>query len=91
MASREPTFGAIKEAHKRSIRHRKEIESSRHCGCFYCLAIFEPNAILEWVDEHDVTARCPVCGIDSVIGDASGVPVDDPVFLRAMKEHWFES
>jgi hypothetical protein len=54
--------------------------------------VFEPRAIVKWIDdEDDVTAKCPECGIDSVIGDASGFPADDPVFLRAMKRRWFES
>jgi hypothetical protein len=90
VGSRKPTLGVLKEAHKHSIRHREEIAASERCGCFYCLAIFEPAAITDWVDEHDVTALCPKCGIDSVIGTASGFPIADFEFLTAMKEHWFE-
>ena len=44
------------------------------CGYFYCLAIYVPSEITEWVDE-DQTAMCAKCGIDSVIGAASGYPV----------------
>ncbi|MFE0233479.1 cytoplasmic protein [Brucella anthropi] len=77
----------IIEAHKRSIHHRPEIEASGKCGCFYCLEIFEPGAITEWVDDDD-TALCPHCGIDSVIGDASGYPIDG-AFLTRMHGHWF--
>jgi len=77
----------IIEAHKRSIHHRPEIEASAKCGCFYCLEIFEPSAIREWVDDYD-TALCPHCSIDSVIGDASGYPIDVG-FLKQMQDHWF--
>lgn len=75
-------------AHQHSIRHRQEIESSERCGCFYCLAEFEPDAITDWVDEGGVTALCPKCGIDSVIGSASGFPITGDL-LKRMNAHWF--
>jgi hypothetical protein len=31
---------------------------------------------------------CPKCGIDSVIGNRSGYPIDK-AFLEAMRSHWF--
>lgn len=82
---------AVIEAHKRSIFHRDEIEQSSDCGCFYCLEIFPPTEILDWVDQGDPrgqTALCPKCGIDSVIGSASGFPIEKN-FLREMHRHWF--
>ncbi|WP_245197274.1 hypothetical protein [Labrys sp. LIt4] len=45
--------------------------------------------IEEWIDDSAGTALCPECGIDSVIGSASGYPVDDRDFLEAMHELWF--
>ena len=77
-------------AHAHSSRHRPEIERSRRCGCFYCLRTYPPEAITEWIQEPGVgeTARCPRCGIDSVIGTASGVPVTG-AFLRRMHARWF--
>ena len=82
-------------AHRHSIRHRDEIIASGMCGCFYCLAIFQPNDIKDWVDQSDlrpagVTALCPRCGIDSVIGSASGYPISEP-FLTEMQSHWFST
>ncbi|WP_394692016.1 cytoplasmic protein [Hyphobacterium sp.] len=78
----------VELAHKRSIYHRAEIERSQHCGCFSCLAVFEPSEIAEWTDE-ETTALCPKCGIDAVIGDASGFPAVDKVFLTGMNKRWF--
>jgi hypothetical protein len=82
----------LKEAHKHSAIHRAEILASELCGCFYCRATFKPAEILDWVDEDKdgigTTALCPRCGIDSVIGSASGVPLDD-AFLRRMRKYWF--
>jgi len=82
-------------AHKHSSRHRAEIEASGICGCFYCLLVFPPFQIVEWIDgpigkpdELGVTALCPGCAIDAVIGSASGYPITVE-FLRRMKQHWF--
>jgi uncharacterized Zn-finger protein len=79
-------------AHSHSANHRVEIESSNKCGCFYCREIFSPDKVNEWVDEDDnnvgTTALCPYCGIDSVIGDASGYPITKE-FLESMYRHWF--
>lgn len=74
-------------AHERSSRHRAEIEASTQCGCFYCLAVFASEQVRQWCDNQS-TARCPKCGIDSVIGDASGYPIDQQ-FLTRMNAYWF--
>jgi hypothetical protein len=74
-------------AHKTSSCHRKLLSESDTCGCFYCLDIFDYQEITKWVD-HDDTAMCPSCDIDSVIGSASGYPITQE-FLGAMKKHWF--
>ena len=82
----------LRVAHDKSIYHRREIEASATCGCFYCQKIFEPSDILEWTDTdgeyQDHTALCPHCGIDSVIGDRSGFKITAK-FLHAMHEAWF--
>jgi hypothetical protein len=75
-------------AHKHCIRHRRELEASEWCGCFYCLAGVKPQAIERWLNEGDGTALCPECGIDSVIGSASGYPIMRE-FLERMHRHWF--
>ncbi len=78
------------QAHKYSIRNRTQLEKSTFCGCFYCKRIYNPAEIHEWVDENGVTALCPYCGIDSVIGDASGYPLGDE-FLHTMHNYWFST
>lgn len=51
-----------------------------------------PSEISEWIYELDegeeVTAICPHCGIDAVIGESSGFPIT-PDFLRTMNRRWF--
>ena len=83
---------AIRNAHTHSSSHRSEIEGSDQCGCFYCLAIFSPSEIKDWVDKNSAgtgqTALCARCGIDSVIGSRSGFPITTE-FLADMRRFWF--
>ncbi|RIJ95014.1 MAG: cytoplasmic protein [Acidobacteria bacterium] len=82
------SFDPVISAHKHSSNHREEILSSNIVGCFYCLNIYKPTEIHEWIDSDDSCALCPKCGIDSVIGSNSGYPINDE-FLRRMRSHWF--
>jgi hypothetical protein len=91
--------GPVVEAHTHGSRHGEEMARSAQAGCFYCCAVFSPSEISDWLDEaagdlsgavaSESTALCPRCGIDSVIGDASGFPVTDPQFLKDMNRFWF--
>ena len=81
-------------AHKHSIFNYDEIMASDKCGCFYCLRIFTPNKIDEWLKEisstnakSGYTVFC-ICGLDTVIGSASGFPITR-VFLQDMHIRWF--
>jgi hypothetical protein len=87
----------LSAAHKHTIHHRDEILRSTTCTCFYCGYQFDPRHETEplaWTDtnpeKHPApTLLCPMCGIDCVIGDASGYPVSDPEFVRAFTRRWF--
>ena len=74
-------------AHKHSSNHRGEIARSETCGCFYCLATFKWSDVVERVDGGN-TVLCPECGIDSVVGSASGYPITEE-FLKRMNDYWF--
>jgi len=78
----------IIKAHKHCMHNREMLAKDDRCGCFYCLKIFNPNEITDWVDPKDDTALCPFCGIDSVISAGSGYPVTKK-FLEKMHKHWF--
>ena len=76
-------------AHKFSSNHQTAFIRDKTCGCFHCLKIFHPDDINDWVkDKDDMTALCPYCGIDSVIGESSGYPITNE-FLKKMNQHWF--
>jgi hypothetical protein len=81
-------------AHKYSSNHRAELEKDRICGCFDCLRIFSPSEIEEWVPEtmdgECVTAVCPYCGDDSIIGESSGYPITKE-FLKKMHDKWMKA
>ena len=82
----------IRKAHEHSSNHRREIEGSDICGCFYCCCAFKPSEIKDWIDENSEgigqCALCPRCGIDSVIGSLSGFPIEEK-FLKEMRHYWF--
>jgi hypothetical protein len=48
------------------------IRKSERCACYYCFSFF-PTSDLGEIDEEWV--QCPVCGMDFVIGSASGLPL----------------
>ena len=79
-------------AHKHCISNWEEVVASDHCGCFYCLRIFDPREITEWLTEQKAggkTAFCPHCFIDAVIGSRSGYPITSE-FLTSMQSYWFK-
>ncbi|MCW1926235.1 cytoplasmic protein [Luteolibacter arcticus] len=91
MSADDPDAPPFIAAHRHSSNHREELLRSATCGCFHCLRIFTPSTIEEWVDEIDgvgITALCPACGIDSVVGEASRYPITTE-FLKTMSRHWF--
>lgn len=82
------------KAHAFSGNHKPELERDRICGCFYCLKVFSPAEIGDWIISDNPTdkrgtAICPYCGVDSVIGENSGYPITED-FLKAMNAYWFE-
>lgn len=82
----------IREAHVHCNRNCDELLRSSVAGCFFWCLVFASSTIDEWVDDdesgHGQTALCPRCGIDSVIGDRSGVEISE-MFMSRMKEYWF--
>jgi hypothetical protein len=72
--------------HRHTRANRMELEASEVCGCIACERIYFPSEIVRWVDEE--TALCPHCGVDAVVGSASGIPIM-PGVLRRAHERWF--
>ncbi len=77
------------KAHDHCNSNFDELKVSAICGCFYCLSIFPPHEVEDWIDEGKC-ALCPKCGIDSVIGSASGYLITKE-FLEKMCNYWFSA
>ena len=74
-------------AYKQSMNNRVAVLRSDACGCFRCLSVFEPSDVKTWIDTGQ-TAVCPRCGMDAVIGSASGFEVTGEL-LDALQDRWF--
>lgn len=84
----------IKKAHQATFANEKQIMESDRCTCFYCGHTFNPRIEqkLSWIEERpplDKTLQCPMCGIDCMIGSASGFPIHDESFITQCTEAWF--
>ena len=84
----------LKKAHRHTIFNETEVKGSTICTCFYCGYQFDPASAQQedfWEEDEskDDTLACPLCGIDAVIGDASGLPVTDPQFIKSCTEYFF--
>ncbi len=78
------------KAYVHSINNEKELKYSNKCGCFYCLRIYNPNEIKEWIEEKSgaKTALCPYCGIDSIIAESDDYELCREL-LKYMYNIWF--
>jgi len=72
--------------HRHTRANRIELEASEVCGCIACERIYFPSEVVRWLE--DGTALCPHCGVDAVVGSASGIPIM-PGVLRRAHERWF--
>lgn len=84
----------IKQAHQATFANEKQVLASDGCTCFYCGHSFNPRTEekLSWIEERpprDKTLKCPMCGIDCLLGNASGFPIHDATFLQQCTQAWF--
>ena len=85
------TIDALTAVYSHSMRNEESILKSDFCGCFHCISIFpvadvKSSAMMVEKDGCK-TAICPICGIDSVLGDAS-VEISAEI-LEMMNEYYF--
>ena len=77
--------------HSHTIRNMDEIQRSKKCGCIACCRIYSPDIVEEGIEEQKdkaITALCPYCSCDSIIGDASGLGIT-PEILEDLNQRWF--
>lgn len=78
---------ALCEAHRHTANNREEIERSQFCYCICCQTYCKPSEIDDYVD-GGITAICPNCDCDAVIGDACGIKLTDEL-LEALNKKYF--
>jgi hypothetical protein len=80
-------------AHHHCFGNEPEVRASKIACCISCSKSFDSSLVHEsshqYGDEHR-TACCPVCGFDTIIGDNSGYPVVEPLFINAMNAKYFD-
>jgi hypothetical protein len=82
------SFVVLEALHRQCSDHRQAIEGADRCGCFYCERTFASSEIDVWVD-HDRTALCPHCGIDSVVPESPRFSLTAEL-LQDMHAYWFK-
>jgi len=78
----------LEKIHKHSSCNREELSKVNKCGCFFCLKIFDPKEITQWLkDDNGDTAMCPYCMIDSVIAESDEYELNEKL-LQEMYDYW---
>jgi hypothetical protein len=83
----------LQAAHRLSFQNETSVKASINCGCFHCLQIYPSSFVTtsNFISDTNgfLTAICPHCGLDSVIGDSKGLVITVD-FLRLMNSHYFD-
>lgn len=65
-----------------------EIIASKECGCIECGKTFSARAVTSWAKSgNGLSAICPNCGFEGVVGDASGLSIDPEDIADMRKYH----
>lgn len=71
-----------------SMKNRHVVEQSTNAGCFHCCKIFLVSEITKYTDQNK-TCLCPLCEIDSVVGDMCGFDLTEEILKKA-NNFWFK-
>lgn len=66
--------------------HNNEIEvlHSKSCSCLFCRQSFDARDVHDWTsDDNGLSAICPECGMDAVVPDNGGAPLDKATLKEA--------
>lgn len=81
-SSKSNWIDSVPEEYRELVKHTKnneiEILQSHDAFCLFCRHHFSAREIKDWAEDDNgsVNAICPECGIDAVVGDASGFALD---------------
>ncbi len=82
-----------KEEFPEILKHTKDNEidilRSKKCSCLFCRQSYDARKVSEWNNEEKrISAICPECGMDTVVGDASGFNLDHDT-LKAINQAYY--
>ncbi len=88
------TEDQLKAVHKHCFNNKEEVEKSTVVACFHCISMWDEEELKETEFDYpskDPTAFCPKCGIDAIIGNASGIDLYDgeQFDMAEMNIRWF--
>ena len=78
------------KAHEATSENAYKLFVNQECVCVYCKNRFPSNRIVDLCINGGLSALCPHCGIDAVIGEISGYDLSD-LFIEAMHEFFFNN
>lgn len=82
----------LEEATERSRVCRRSIDDAEskglHAGCYACCTIFPSSEVLEFLEAPE-RAICPRCGVDAVLLDDPGYPVNSKMLAAARRHHFW--
>lgn len=70
-----------------AMKNRRHQQTSNEAVCFHCANLFRASDVKEYTDSGE-TALCPKCGVDAVLFESSGHPMNLDFAEGAMK-YWF--
>jgi hypothetical protein len=82
----------LSSLHSRASNNEIEILHSKTCSCFFCRQTYSAREVNDWInDKRGVTAICPECGVDAVIGDGGGEPLSKDVLKELNLAYYGEN
>lgn len=80
---------ALSEWEKHSKNNELEILRSKECACYFCGNIFSARKVSDWAsDGKGASAICPHCGMETVVGDASGIELSKASVEKATSAYF---
>ncbi len=82
-----------KEQFPEIFKHTKDNEidilNSKKCSCLFCRQTYDARRVSDWSTENNkISAVCPECGMNAVVGDHSGFILDHDT-LKALNLTYF--
>ena len=68
----------VRRAYQANALPKEVFEAASRCGCFHCLAFFDPKEIRDW----EGAAWCPRCNIDAVLPETDDYKLSEELLKR---------